>query len=166
MVTHYVHGLSQRPKSNDPCDNVISANGSPSWTTTESEMPWPAAHETLLQDNATQQHLCLEIASGSATQHKPQVIETAASASSSFSPDSSSSSNSGGCGTTVLLPGSLRERGEFCLVDMALMDAATGKSAGSTPATAASLKAPAASKLTWRVKNVDFHRLDRFRAQS
>lgn len=121
-------------------------------------MSWPATHDTFLESSSSQHQLCLEIASGSAAKHSPKVIKSG--------------------GTTILLPGSLRERGEFCLVDMALMErettstdsasdtsAATTASKGSGAGSASGQKASSKKKFAWKVSNVDIHRLGRFRTQ-
>jgi hypothetical protein len=152
LVTHYVHGLqlteadpSHQDEEDLPpvkdcpsrCTNAANTNEDDS--NSKPTMPWPpVAHETFVESTATQQQLCLEIASGSAAKHSPRVIHSGT--------------------TTILLPGSLRERGEFCLVDMALME--RDASAGSATGRKASAK-----KFAWKVKNVDVHRLDRFRTQ-
>jgi hypothetical protein len=147
LVTHYVHGLQLT--ADETLEDEAPANDSPSWCTNkESAMPWPATHETFVESSSSQHQLCLEIASGSAAKHSPKVI------------------NSGG--TTILLPGSLRERGEFCLVDMALMerDTSTASASGTaSPTTPTSGRKTSPKKFAWKVSNVDIHRLGRFRTQ-
>jgi hypothetical protein len=156
LVTHYVHGLALAAP--DPAEvtqeDSIPANDSPSWCTNqESALPWPATHDAFLESSYSQHQLCLEIASGSAAKHSPKVIESG--------------------GTTILLPGSLRERGEFCLVDMALMERDTSSASASDTSTSSKGSAGSASgggkaspkKFAWKVSNVDIHRLGRFRSQ-
>jgi hypothetical protein len=156
-VTHYVHGLALTAPPDESLQEEAPANDSPSWcTNAESAMPWPATHETFVESSSSQHQLCLEIASGSAAKHSPKVI------------------NSGN--TTILMPGSLRERGEFCLVDMALMerDTETASDSDTTPPPGTASKGSAGSasgrkaspkKFAWKVSNVDVHRLGRFRTQ-
>ena len=114
-------------------------------------LPWPMRQSTdTTQASATarraefleqsREELCLEIASGSARFHAAQWIK-----SSKRRPD-------------VLLPGSLRERGEFCVVHVGLVPADSGSSSTSRR----KLAATEAGQFTWRVLNVDFHRLDEY----
>jgi hypothetical protein len=157
LVTHYVHGLQlTAPPEENVQEEEAPANDSPSWcTNAESAMPWPATHETFVESSNSQHQLCLEIASGSAAKHSPKVIKSG--------------------NTTILMPGSLRERGEFCLVDMALMerdpstasasDAAAAEPASKGSAGSASGRKASPKQFAWKVSNVDVHRLGRFRTQ-
>jgi hypothetical protein len=157
LVTHYVHGLALTAPPEESQEDSAPANDSPSWCTNEeSSMPWPATHDSFLKSSSSQHQLCLEIASGSSAKHSPKVIESR--------------------GTTILLPGSLRERGEFCLVDMALMErdasatSASDTSASDSPASKGSAGSTSGRKASpktfaWKVSNVDIHRLGRFRTQ-
>jgi hypothetical protein len=66
--------------------------------------PWPSEHEAFCALPLVQEHVVLEIASGlnsSGTTVKPMEVPKGK--------------------VRVILPGSLRERGEFCLVDVAFM---------------------------------------------
>ncbi|GKY91122.1 hypothetical protein MPSEU_000085000 [Mayamaea pseudoterrestris] len=99
--------------------------------------------------------LCLEIASGSAAEHAPELIRKG--------------------DNQVLRPGSLRERGEFCILEVALLENGPETLNGSTKEhhediVCPSSKRPSSSKTTkhqrtfaWKVQKVDFHRLGRAR---
>jgi hypothetical protein len=108
-------------------------------------LPWPTDHASFLNESDTQKLLCLEIASGSASNHRSAWInekgqyQSSVDATSNPLPLSSSSSlqnplqcpQSRGTITTkgpVLFPGSLRERGEFCIVYLSLTEPAATNS--------------------------------------
>ena len=121
----------------DTYDDV--PNGSPSWAI-EPDLPWPIQdHEVFMKSFLATQLLCLEIASGSSAKSPPEWRKHPS-------------------GTSVLLPGSLRERGEFCLVDLAVVPATVEGKAVSTPATSKGKDEP--TKFVWKVTNVDFHNID------
>ena len=119
LVTHYA--------DLDTYDDV--PNGSPSWAI-EADLPWPMQdHGAFLNSFITKQLLCLEIASGSSAKRPPELRKHPS-------------------GNSVLLPGSLRERGEFCLVDLAIVPSnPEGKKDSQGDST----------KFVWKVTNVDFH---------
>jgi hypothetical protein len=64
--------------------------------------PWPKEHEAFRASSLAQQRMCLEIASGCPVR-RPEVRTT-------------------GPNQTVLIPGSLRERGEFSVVQVSLRE--------------------------------------------
>lgn len=153
-------------EDNEPVKNNNSTTTKTTPAVIDLHKPWPnsGAHDTFLRSVATQQHLVLEIASGASAKHAPALLRQ------SDSTDDTGSDGEDDATTAVLLPGSLRERGEFCLVDFGLTDltaaavaaaSATTKNNSSSTAAAAALK----PKFAWRVKNVDFHQLDRYRTQ-
>lgn len=122
LVTHYA--------DLDTYDDV--PNGSPSWAI-EADLPWPVQdHDAFLNSFITTQLLCLEIASGSSDKRPPELRKHPS-------------------GNSVLLPGSLRERGEFCLVDLAIVPSSNpeGKKEGQGDPT----------KFVWKVTNADFHNI-------
>ena len=126
---NFLDGASEDNHDND-CKQNPSSNTGPNikpmpWPKDDSS-DWSRSHEDFLSDHDTQQNLCLEIASGAAVWHDAQWIRPP--------PHSSEAS--------VLFPGSLRERGEFCMVEMGLMEA------GRT--------------FEWKVVNVEFQRLNEF----
>jgi hypothetical protein len=90
-----------------------------------------------LDESDTRQLLCLEIASGAAKWHEAKWIKS----------DGISSNND----SDVLMPGSLRERGEFCLVELGLVE-------DTLEAVSDSGKQHATFR--WKVVNVDVHRLN------
>jgi hypothetical protein len=128
-------------------------------TTVENEpKPWPMEHETFVDTALVQQFLCLEIASGAAAKHKPEIIKRGKS--------------------QLLLPGSLRERGEFCILEVSLEEqkkktnGAKGMSDGNKnddkqsddeSLSRAAAKQRPSSTFAWKVTKVDFHKLNRFR---
>ena len=62
----------------------------------------------------------------------------------------------------IVIPGSLRERGEFCLVDMSLVEQVVKKNNMTASAAAASTaSAKKKSTFAWRVGNVEFHNMER-----
>lgn len=120
LVTHYA--------DLDSYDDV-PANGSPSWAI-EPDLPWPMQdHDTFLNSITVKEMLCLEIASGSSSKRPPELRKHPS-------------------GTSLLLPGSLRERGEFALVDLTVVPASKEDGSDSV-----------ANKFVWKVSNVDFHNI-------
>jgi hypothetical protein len=185
LVTHYVDCSSE---ANNKLDTSAAAkpsddqhfnpcNGSPLWTMTSpaslSDLPhslshtgyrpWPSEeHATFLNSTLVQQQLCLEIAAGSAMRNRPELIEQGS--------------------TQVLLPGSLREHGEFCVLEVALQekDGDLSASTPSLPPASSSVEALKVQRdsdlaasdpsipssrhsFAWKVQKVDFHRVARFR---
>uniref|UniRef100_A0A7S3P6W0 Uncharacterized protein n=1 Tax=Amphora coffeiformis TaxID=265554 RepID=A0A7S3P6W0_9STRA len=128
LVTHYA--------DLDNYDDA-PANGSPSWAIEESrDLPWPMQdHDTFLNSLVANNLLCLEIASGSSAKRPPEWRKHRG-------------------GTSVLLPGSLRERGEFCLVDLAIVPANLEDSQESLDAGNSS------TKFAWKVTDILFHSID------
>jgi hypothetical protein len=125
-------------------------------------LPWPADHASFLNESDTRKLLCMEIASGSAPHHRPAWInETGQYHSSSEDATKSTSSprsypplqshplkrqqHDHVPKGPVLFPGSLRERGEFCILHLSLTEPAkTTKSV---------------SQFTWQVENVYFYNI-------
>ncbi len=103
----------------------------------------PKAKNNTLENEFIRDHLLLEIAAGSQS-----------------APSSCSLSSEGNTSTTVIFPGSLRKRGEFCLVDLVLDDEieATDMGAGNN-STDIDLRKPQRS-FRWRVEETHFHRLE------
>lgn len=99
--------------------------------------PWPPEHSKFLDSPMIQEHLALEIASGGGTSQRPKDIQKG--------------------NVRIVIPGSLRERGEFCLVDMSLIDQVVMKSI----ATASTASSPTKMKKSWSVSNVEFHNMER-----
>ena len=92
-------------------------------------------HDAFLNSYLAARQLCLEIASGSSAKRPPEWRKHPS-------------------GTSVLLPGSLRERGEFCLVDLAIVPSNLEESEGD-------IGGNDTTKFMWKVTNVDFHNMDR-----
>ncbi|CAB9498371.1 expressed unknown protein [Seminavis robusta] len=101
--------------------------------------PWPPDHSNFVGSSLVQEHLALEIASGGGVSQRPKEVQKG--------------------NVRIVIPGSLRERGEFCLVDMSLVEQAVKKNM----TTAAS--SPPAKKIkptfAWRVGSVEFHNMER-----
>jgi len=98
--------------------------------------PWPPAHEPFCALPHIQEHVLLEIAAGRNSRGKavrPMELPK-------------------GPTMRVVLPGSLRERGEFCLVDVAFMKNTT-PSGGASSATASASKQ---EDYRWRVRRTRF----------
>ena len=92
--------------------------------------PWPTEHEAFCALPLVQEHVILEIASGlnsSGATVKPMELPKGK--------------------VRVVLPGSLRERGEFCLVDVAFMK---------------DPYQPRTNDYRWRVRRTRFHTLNEF----
>jgi hypothetical protein len=106
----------------------------------DSTDPWPPEHEVFLESDASKRLLVLEIACGSAVGHPPQFCPKGTRA-------GESTSTATATRPPVLLPGSLRERGEFSLVEMSLVRDGSNSSSrgGGGPA-----------KYRWTVRNVEF----------
>lgn len=131
MVTHYVD-------LDTSYEDDVPANGSPSWAI-EADLPWPIQdHDSFLKSPMATKQLCLEIASGSSAKRPREWRKH---------PN----------GMSVLLPGSLRERGEFCFVDIALVEVAITDATNDED----SLEGghDGTPKFCWKVTNVDWHTL-------
>ena len=107
-------------------------------------MPWPIDHNQFLMEDTTSRHLCFEIASGCAVSHPAAWInkneETVGNVGSRSCPGVRSRYCSRG---PVLLPGSLRERGEFSIVKVALVEQSTKME----------------QRFAWEVQNVEFYNI-------
>jgi hypothetical protein len=83
---------------------------------------WPSGHQKFFNSTIARRNLCFEIATGlSSKNHKPEWI---ASASTTHTADGETLNVEGGWtrkGPGILLPGSLREHGDFCIVHMSLV---------------------------------------------
>jgi hypothetical protein len=141
LVTHYA--------DLDTYEDDLPANGSPSWAI-EADLPWPNGHDHdgFLKSRLATQQLCLEIASGSSAKRPREWRK----------------SSHGGA--NVLLPGSLRERGEFCFVDLALVPTSTTGGGGTSMSTSNYHHGQdtdgvhdTKTKFCWKVTNVDWHEL-------
>jgi len=179
LVTHYVDCQPMRATTSDDRggeagdSEYLPANGMPLWTLDKEDRPWPVEHAAFLDSVTAQQLLCLEIASGSSARHKPELLHLGK--------------------KPILMPGSLRERGEFCIVEMSLEEdlpaASSASSRGDTSAAGdggsaspageknkpwrtgtTSKPAPAACatsdrdrSFVWKLSKVDFHQVNRFR---
>lgn len=171
LVTHYIDSLSFQQNDcstsidegacDESCeystndDSSVSATTSDEGSSTESEesiirsketasrSPWPIDHDQFLANTSTQQHLCLEIAGGSAAIHPPAWICSTARSKIGGSNQQSAKESS------VLLPGSLRERGEFCILQLSLVE---NKQIESSPR----------PRFSWEVLQVDFHQVNNF----
>jgi len=111
-----------------------------------SAVPWPSNHSEFLRSESTASLLCLEIASGSAVNH-PAAWISSKHDTSARKGTSSIGRNSRG---PVLLPGSLRERGEFSILTLALVEQ-PAKTQGEQQ-----------RRFAWGVQSVDFHHLNNF----
>ena len=151
-----VRNLKQQKEERDSDTPV---NGCPSWTLEEDtnddndnddyaklqsphapHHPWPMGHQQFLRnddDNQSSDFLCLEIASGAAPWHAAQWIR-----------DTSTTMTTNKTTKDVLLPGSLRERGEFSLVELGLVEEQSRKGVRRS--------------FGWKVVNVEFHQLNDF----
>lgn len=99
--------------------------------------PWPPAHEPFCALPHIQEHVLLEIAAGRNSQGKavrPMELPK-------------------GPTMRVVLPGSLRERGEFCLVDVAFMKATTPSGASAAASASSNNKQ---DDYRWRVRRTRF----------
>jgi hypothetical protein len=125
LVTHYVDCSTEQP--------AITESGSFDDDHQSLPRPWPTQPQAsfISSDSAQKPLLCLEIASGSAANHMPELMEQG--------------------GSQVLLPGSLREFGEFSIVELALSPSKHAASANS--------KTSKQRTFAWKVQKVDFHRL-------
>jgi hypothetical protein len=108
--------------------------------------PWPLEHEAFCAEPLVQEHVVLEIAAGlNSKGYTAQAMEV-------------SKGN-----IKVVLPGSLRERGEFCLVDVAFMkDTSTATSNGTNAAKKAPSGTTTADNYRWMVRQTRFHCLSDF----
>lgn len=117
-------------------------------------LPWPDDHNEFLRSVIAQQSLCIEIASGYAADHEPTWIDssrTIRTARGRLRSKKKARHPLRECDGPVLLPGSLRERGEFCILEIALVDQKTKQKQSST------LKPE--RRFAWEVQDVKFHRM-------
>lgn len=117
-------------------------------------LPWPDGHNEFLRSPTTQQNLCIEIASGYAADHEPTWIDgrkTIRTARGRLKSKKKVGHPLRECGGPVLLPGSLRERGEFCILELALIDQKT--------TTKQSSATKHDRRFAWEVQDVKFHRM-------
>jgi hypothetical protein len=159
LVTHYVDCLSLLEENRSTNAAAGAEEGSSSSDDDESphyHRPWPASHRVFAKSPAAQQLLSLEIASGGGGA-RPQVTRRniVEDDDMRLPEDAYVLHEEARCSrprpkliqkdssVPILIPGSLRERGEFCVVDMALLNEA----ATSHPC------------LTWQVQHVHFHQL-------
>jgi hypothetical protein len=89
----------------DDAAAAAAANGSPAWAIEHRDLPrdlpFPMKdHDLFTKSSLAQEMLCLEIASGSATFRRARLVKKGR--------------------AHLLLPGSLRKRGEFSIVDLCL----------------------------------------------
>lgn len=127
-----------KSKSSDPATATNVPVALPPRLTSDVPMPWPGDHDSSHHDSfleASDMSLCLEIASGAAPYHAAKWIRSTTTANNKNRPD-------------VLLPGSLRERGEFCLVELGLMESR--------------IKGLRRRSFCWKVVDVEFRRLNEF----
>lgn len=171
LVTHYVDAPSLTGiTKDDDCsdDDTGGINGAPAWSLQRQSssaflgrhgfLPWPTnpgrdtvrRRQEFLEDNREQ--ICFEIASGMARLLPPKWIRPSK-MSTSVQPD-------------VVLPGSLRERGEFSIVHLSLVRASS--SASSTPGSTFSQQHAQQQRsqqnptFCWKVTHVEFHHLNAF----
>jgi hypothetical protein len=136
LITHYVDSCALTGIQPALADTNLGSSAAEETT----PRPWPTTNGKVRQAffQKSRDALCLEIASGSARYHPAQWIRSSKMSSSNVA--------------DVLLPGSLRERGEFCIVHVGLAEG------GATTSSNKSSSAPFA----WKVMNVEFHRLNQF----
>jgi hypothetical protein len=129
MVTHYVDSLALTK-----CDDS-SPDSNPT-------MPWPTTSANDRQDfyDANRELMCLEIASGSSRSNPAQWIQ------SPFPEDKPNWK------ANVLLPGSLRERGEFSLVHLGLIETSGDRTSNAT-------------QFEWKVMDIHIHRIGEFHGE-
>lgn len=132
LVTHYVDSYAITTE----VDNI---------TDSKPTMPWPTKHDSETSSSVDREEfyesnnnlMCLEIASGSSHSNPAQWIQSPFIKS---RPDLKAN---------VLLPGSLRERGEFSLVHLGLVETCNESDANK-------------KCFEWKVLNIDMHRLGEF----
>lgn len=100
---------------------------------------WSPEYRRFVESSVAQENLALEIASGGGVAQRPKEMQKG--------------------NVRIVIPGSLRERGEFCLVDMSLMEQAAKKNF--TTAASAPSAAKKKSTFAWRVRSVEFHNMER-----
>ena len=106
-------------------------------------MPWPVNHQEFLQDDNTSRLLCFEIASGSAVSH-PAEWRNPSHGTTRDGVRSTAGNGTSSASGPVLIPGSLRERGEFSIVTVSLVE----QSANTEP-----------RRFAWEVRSVDFYNI-------
>jgi hypothetical protein len=107
-----------------------------------SAMPWPVNHQDFLVDDNTSRLLCFEIASGSAVSHPAEWRNPSNGKSRDGIRSTVGSSNT--AHGPVLIPGSLRERGEFSIVTVSLVE----QNANTEH-----------RRYAWEVRSVDFYNI-------
>jgi hypothetical protein len=124
---------------------------------TTRNLPWPDDHNDFLRSSTTKQNLCIEIASGYAADHEPTWIDRRRTIRTARGKLKGEKKKMGHplreCDGPVLLPGSLRERGEFCILELALIDQHKTK-------TKPVVSTKHDRKFAWEVQAVKFHRMD------
>lgn len=190
LVTHYEH-LPPSPPPPPLQDNAVGVGGGNDHAQEDDDQdesfdpPWPPEHEAFCALPVIQEHVLLEIAAGRDSQGRI--------------PGGGGGSGSGGSGggrqgqqrsqsmelkkgqnMRVILPGSLRERGEFCVVELAFTNndntdgattsTATSTSAAMSGATTGGLSPrrrllPPTGDYRWRVRRTRFHCLNDYKTE-
>lgn len=117
--------------------------------------PWPTGHQKFLNSTIASENLCFEIATGLPSKyHQPEWIPCASA--SAFTDDANLNVDRGSIrpGPGVLLPGSLRENGDFCILHLSLVQQqnSNGSNGSSYPQ----------HQYGWEVQNVEFHTANKF----
>lgn len=107
------------------------------------ERQWSATKYGEAKNEFVSDHLLLEIAAGSQA-----------------TPSSHSFSSHENASTTVVFPGSLRTRGEFCLVDLVLDDGIETEGIGEGSTSVDTHYGKQRRSFRWRVEETHFHRLE------
>jgi hypothetical protein len=110
--------------------------------------PWPNGHEDFLNSTIARQNLCFEIATGLSSKYRrPEWIPFP-----SFATLKTDDVDEGSVvpGPGVLLPGSLCERGDFCVVHLSLVEQQS------------SIDTNDQNYYLWEVQAVDFHSINKF----
>lgn len=143
LVTHYVNCKARRASqvgsNNDPhmeaSDIESDARGAGTDGVTAAEpavpaLPWPPEHEGFRRCALAQERLCLEIASGNPGL-EPRVFAAWGERCNGSGSDANREDSN--VSTTVLLPGSLRLRGEFSVVQVSLQEQGETPEGGESP---------------------------------
>lgn len=110
--------------------------------------PWPNGHTKFLNSSNARRNLCFEIATGfSSKNRRPEWIPY--SNSEALTDDDGGTAINGG---GVLLPGSLREHGDFCIVQLSLVQRQHSSNCSIN----------ANYPYGWEVQNVEFHTVNKF----
>lgn len=127
-------------------------------------LPWPDGHRDFLKSVSARQNLCLEIACGYAVEHEATWIDVhrnIRNARGLLSTRKMSKHPLKDCHVPTLLPGSLRERGEFCILELALIDQQRyEKSAPKQHQHSTGVAKADHRRFAWEVQNVKFHRME------